>query len=206
MNETANILNNATSKSLVLLDEIGRGTSTNTGLAIAWAVAKHLHESVKCRTLFATHFHQLNEMENNFRGINNYHLAVLYENNVLTFLRKVVKGGTDESYGLEVAELAGFPSSVINDARHTRESIDNEQFFQSLASQKNFVIDKPSVQKEKPEKKIASKQSSSMKSLATFIKSKEQMEIEKILNDIDINSLTPLEAFNLILELKKIIK
>ena len=145
-------------------------------------------------------------MENKFRGINNYHLAVLYENNVLTFLRKLVKGGTDESYGLEVAELAGFPSSVINDARHTRESIDKEKFFQSLSSQKNSSKEGPDVQKEKLEKKITSKQSSSMKSLAAFIKSKEQIEIEKILNNIDINSLTPLEAFNLILELKKFVK
>ncbi len=206
MNETANILNNATPRSLVLLDEIGRGTSTNTGLSIAWAVAKYLHETVKCRTLFATHFHQLNEMEKNFVGINNYHLAVLYENNVLKFLRKVVKGGTDESYGLEVAELAGFPVSVINDARETRTLIDEEKFFQTIAKQKDVSQSKHSDSKEKAEKKIVSKQVPAMKSLAAFIKSNEQVEIERILKNVEINSLTPLEAFNLILELKKLVK
>ncbi len=206
MNETANILNNATSKSLVLLDEIGRGTSTNTGLAIAWSTAKYLHEHVKCRTLFATHFHQLNEMEQLFLGINNYHLAVLYENNVLTFLRKVEKGGTDESFGLEVAELAGFPRSVIDDARTTRELIDAEKFFQSFSSQKNFSKEKQPEPKDKVEKKNIVKQNPSMKSLAAFIKSSEQLQIEKILKQTDINSLTPLEAFNLILELKKLVK
>ena len=206
MNETANILNNATSRSLVLLDEIGRGTSTNTGLAIAWAVAKYLHETVKCRTLFATHFHQLNEMENNFQGINNYHLAVLYENNVLTFLRKVEKGGTDESYGLEVAELAGFPKEVLTDARQTRELIDQEKFFQSLSDQKEQSIQKNQELKEKQVKKTVPKQQSSMKSLSSFLTSPEQMEIEKLLKNVDINTLSPLDAFNLIIELKKLLK
>ena len=206
MNETANILNNATSHSLVLLDEIGRGTSTNTGLAIAWAVAKYLHETIKCRTLFATHFHQLNEMEKNFQGINNYHLAVLYENNVLTFLRRVEKGGTDESYGLEVAELAGFPSSVITDARDTREQIDQEKFFQAIASQSTHTKPKSYDSKEKIEKKAIQKQTSTMKPLNAFIKSKEQLEIENLLKSTDINNLTPVDAFNLIVNLKKLVK
>ena len=206
MNETANILNNATNRSLVLLDEIGRGTSTNTGLAIGWAVAKYLHENVKCRTLFATHFHQLNEMEKNFQGINNYHLAVLYKNNVLTFLRKVEKGGTDESYGLEVAEIAGFPPEVIEDARQTRELIDQEKFFQSLSAQPVSSKENSMEGKEKVEKKISPKQTTSMKSLAAFIKTNEQLEIEKILKQTDINTLTPLDAFNLVLELKKLLK
>ena len=188
------------------MDEIGRGTSTNTGLAIAWAVAKYLHESIRCRTLFATHFHQLNEMEKNFQGINNYHLAVLYEHNVLTFLRKVVKGGTDESYGLEVAELAGFPTSVITDARQTREQIDQEKFFQAIASQSTQPNQKISNFKEKNEKKNIQKQNSSMRSLSAFIKSKEQLEMEDLLKNTDVNKLTPLEAFNLIVELKKLVK
>jgi DNA mismatch repair protein MutS len=206
MNETANILNNATSKSLVLLDEIGRGTSTNTGLSIAWAVAKYLHEHVKCRTLFATHFHQLNEMEKKFAGIHNYHLAVLYENNKLTFLRKVVKGGTDESYGLEVAELAGFPPGVIVDARNTRELIDEERFFQSLPESVNQEPVIREVKKEKYEKKPSFKQGSSMKSLAAFMKEPNQLELEKILKNTDVNTLTPVEALNLIAELKKLVK
>lgn len=206
MNETANILNNATDKSLVLLDEIGRGTSTNTGLSIAWAVAKYLHEEVKCRTLFATHFHQLNQMENKFKGINNYHLAVLYENNILTFLRKVVEGGTDESFGLEVAELAGFPESVLTDAQHTRSLIDEEKFFESLSDQHEIKFEKETATKEKADKKTTIKQSQTMRSLTTFIKSKEQLEIEKLLQNVDINTLSPLEAFNLIVELKKLLK
>jgi DNA mismatch repair protein MutS len=115
MQETANIVNNATAKSLVIMDEIGRGTSTYDGLSIAWAVAEHLHElnGTGTRTLFATHYHELTELENQLARIKNYNIAVKEWNDEIIFLRKLVKGGTNRSYGIQVARLAGIPEAVI---------------------------------------------------------------------------------------------
>jgi DNA mismatch repair protein MutS len=113
MNETANILNNATSKSLVILDEIGRGTSTYDGISIAWAVAEYIYEKIGARTLFATHFHQLNKLADKFEKVKNYNIAVKETKDAIIFLRKIIKGGTDKSYGIQVARLAGLPKEVI---------------------------------------------------------------------------------------------
>ena len=115
MQETANILNNATAASLVVMDEIGRGTSTHDGLSIAWAVAEHLHDrnGAGTRTLFATHYHELTELENQFERVKNYHIAVKEWNDQIIFLRKLVEGGTNRSYGIQVARLAGIPEAVI---------------------------------------------------------------------------------------------
>jgi len=119
MNETANILNNATEKSLIVLDEIGRGTSTFDGISIAWAVAEYLHNNadVRARTLFATHYHELTELEMNLPGVKNYNVAVREWNDEIVFLRKIVPGGTDKSYGIHVARLAGLPGKVIERAK-----------------------------------------------------------------------------------------
>ena len=117
MNETANILNNATGRSLVILDEIGRGTSTFDGLSIAWSVAEFLHDKVKCRTLFATHYHELTELEMTRSGVKNFNVAVREWNDQIIFLRKIVRGGADKSYGIQVARLAGLPQEVIARAK-----------------------------------------------------------------------------------------
>ena len=117
MNETANILNNATERSLVILDEIGRGTSTFDGLSIAWSVAEFLHDDVKCRTLFATHYHELTELEMTRGGVKNFNVAVREWNDQIIFLRKIVRGGADKSYGIQVARLAGLPAGVIARAK-----------------------------------------------------------------------------------------
>ncbi|MDH7569589.1 MAG: DNA mismatch repair protein MutS, partial [Armatimonadota bacterium] len=116
MNETANILNNATPRSLLILDEIGRGTSTYDGLAIAWAVAEYIRQ-IGCKTLFATHYHHLNELEKTLEGVRNYRIAVKEEADRIVWLRKIMPGGTDRSYGVEVARLAGLPDAVIRRAR-----------------------------------------------------------------------------------------
>jgi len=118
MVETANILHHATSRSLVVLDEIGRGTSTFDGISIAWAVAEYLHnhERSKARTLFATHYHELTELEQILPGVKNYNVVVREWNDEVVFLRKVIRGGTDKSYGIQVARLAGIPRSVIDRA------------------------------------------------------------------------------------------
>jgi DNA mismatch repair protein MutS len=117
MSETALILNNATSASLVILDEIGRGTATFDGLSIAWSVAEHLHDLTQCRTLFATHYHELTDLTNTRPAVANYNVAVREWNEEIIFLRKILPGCADKSYGIQVARLAGLPQSVIDRAK-----------------------------------------------------------------------------------------
>ena len=113
MTETASILNNATEKSLILIDEIGRGTSTYDGVAIAWAVAEHIANNIKARCIFATHYHELNVMTKTYPQIKNFRITVNEENGEIEFLRKIVPGGASKSYGIQVAKMAGLPKTVI---------------------------------------------------------------------------------------------
>ena len=117
MNETANIVNNATERSLVILDEIGRGTSTFDGLSIAWSVAEFLHDRVRARTLFATHYHELTRLAAERSGVVNFNVAVREWNDQIIFLRKIVPGGADKSYGIQVARLAGLPKEILERAK-----------------------------------------------------------------------------------------
>jgi DNA mismatch repair protein MutS len=117
MNETALILNNATERSLVILDEIGRGTSTFDGLSIAWAVAEYLHDELKARALFATHYHELTALARGRAGVKNYNVAVREWNDRVIFLRRIVEGSADRSYGIQVARLAGLPKAIITRAK-----------------------------------------------------------------------------------------
>jgi DNA mismatch repair protein MutS len=117
MNETANIVNNATARSLVILDEIGRGTSTFDGLSIAWSVAEFLHDKIKARTLFATHYHELTKLAAERKGVCNFNVAVREWNEQIIFLRKIVPGGADKSYGIQVARLAGLPKEILDRAK-----------------------------------------------------------------------------------------
>ncbi len=127
MNETANICNNATARSLVILDEIGRGTSTFDGLSIAWSVAEYLHDNVKCRTLFATHYHELTELEITRSGVKNFNVAVREWNDQIIFLRKIIKGGADKSYGIQVARLAGLPAKVVSRAKEILSNLEHHE-------------------------------------------------------------------------------
>ena len=127
MNETANILNNATDRSLVILDEIGRGTSTFDGLSIAWSVAEHLHDSIGCRTLFATHYHELTDLARTRRGVTNCNVAVREWNDDVIFLRKIVPGPADQSYGIQVARLAGLPEPILRRAREILRNLENSE-------------------------------------------------------------------------------
>src|SRR5208283_2453081 len=117
MTETANILNNATDRSLVILDEIGRGTSTLDGLSLAWAIAEHIATEVRCRTLFATHYHELTDLAQRFTGVRNLNVAVREWEDQVIFLHRIVEGGADRSYGIHVARLAGVPKTVVLRAR-----------------------------------------------------------------------------------------
>ncbi|MDX2225754.1 MAG: DNA mismatch repair protein MutS [Verrucomicrobiae bacterium] len=131
MNETANILNNATPRSLVILDEIGRGTSTFDGLSIAWAVAEHLHTVTETKTLFATHYHELTELAVTLRGVKNFHVAVREWNDQIIFLRKINAGGTDKSYGIQVGRLAGLPKPVIERAKEILRRLEEDELDES---------------------------------------------------------------------------
>lgn len=142
MNETANILNNATEKSLVILDEIGRGTSTFDGVSLAWAIAEYLNNEIKCKTLFATHYHHLNKLSEKFDGINNFNIAVEEKNDKILFLRKIIKGGTDKSYGIQVAKLAGLPENVINCAKSVMNLIELEDNLDEKILKNNQEIEK----------------------------------------------------------------
>jgi len=132
MNEVASILNNATNQSLIIMDEIGRGTSTFDGVSIAWAVAEHISKNLKCKTMFATHYHVLTKLSE-INGVENYNIAVQEDQDEITFLRKLIKGGTDKSYGIHVAKLSGMPKSVITKAREIQKSLEqNDNMHQEI--------------------------------------------------------------------------
>lgn len=188
MEETANIMNNATPDSLIIMDEIGRGTSTFDGLSIAWAVAEYLHDlkDKGVKTLFATHYHELTELAESKKRVQNYNIAVKEWNDNIIFLRKLIEGGTNRSYGIQVARLAGVPPSIIKRAKKVLMSIENDANGQSrkLSSK----LDK------KKKKKDAHVQ------LSLFSEPGNPV-IEK-LQSIEISSMTPLEALNILSELK----
>lgn len=189
MNEAANILNNATPRSLILLDEIGRGTSTYDGLSIAWAVVEHLHNNpkVKARTLFATHYHQLTELEYILEGVKNYNVACKEAGDRIIFLRKVVPGASDRSYGVEVAKLAGLPPDVIERAKEILGNLEEDEF---------LIPGLPRLAKSK--KKIKSTEQLSMFSDPLTV-------LKKELSKIDPERITPIEALNKLSELKKLL-
>jgi DNA mismatch repair protein MutS len=128
MQETANILNNATARSLIVLDEIGRGTSTFDGISIAWAVAEHIHNLVKAKTLFATHYHELTDLSLTMKGVKNYNVLVKESGDRIAFLRRIVPGAADKSYGIQVARLAGLPAEVITRAREILSNLEEGEF------------------------------------------------------------------------------
>ncbi|MBU1086763.1 MAG: DNA mismatch repair protein MutS [Candidatus Omnitrophica bacterium] len=184
MSETANILNNATARSLIILDEIGRGTSTFDGLSIAWATAEYLHENqaAKAKTLFATHYHELAEMEMMFKGIKNYNVSVREWNDEVIFLYKLIQGQADHSYGIHVARLAGLPKQVINRAREILGNLEiNSISSNGIPSLVQSDINKKKKQEVQPE----------------LFSQKENILISKI-RAIDLNQLSPIEALNLL--------
>jgi DNA mismatch repair protein MutS len=127
MSETANILNNATSRSLIILDEIGRGTSTFDGLSLAWSIIEYLHHQVGAKTLFATHYHELTELAGRLPRLRNFNVAVREWNEQIVFLRKIVAGGTDKSYGIQVARLAGVPKGVLERAKEILRNLEESE-------------------------------------------------------------------------------
>jgi DNA mismatch repair protein MutS len=182
MTETANIINNATERSLVILDEVGRGTSTYDGLALAWAITEHIANKIKCRTLFATHYHELTELAELFTNVKNCNVAVREWMDEVVFLYKILPGGTDKSYGIHVAKLAGVPQSILERSKEILEELE-------IAFTKEVTSDRLAKHKTKqPDKDLL------------FVE-KHKGVLEK-LGSIDINNLTPLEAINLLSQIR----
>jgi DNA mismatch repair protein MutS len=177
MHEAANILNNATGKSLILLDEIGRGTSTYDGISIAWAITEYLHENpnIRAKTLFATHYHELNSLADNYDRIKNYRVEVREYGDKVIFLRKITEGTADHSYGIQVAQMAGLPESVTKRAKEILKNLEDKQY---RKSHRNDI------------------------QISLFEVTKDDSKILKKLNEVDINEITPVDALNLLKSLK----
>jgi DNA mismatch repair protein MutS len=190
MLETASILNNISSRSLILLDEIGRGTSTYDGISIAWAMVEYIHEypGGKAKTLFATHYHELNEMEKSFQRIRNYNVSIKELDNKVIFLRKLVPGGSEHSFGIHVARMAGMPKSVVTRANEILKEMEGANKQGNIA---------------KPVNDIANKREGIQLSFFQL----EDPVLKRIRDEIkhlNINNLTPIEALNKLNEIKKI--
>ena len=200
MTEVANILRNATAKSLLILDEIGRGTSTFDGLAIAWAVIEHISDTKLCgaKTLFATHYHELTELEGKISGVNNYCIAVKEKGDDIVFLRKIVKGGADKSYGIQVAKLAGVPDSVIRRAKELVEelvSADITATVKNIASENRKPKTKPAVHYDEVD----------MEQISLFDTVKDDDVLEE-LKSIQVDELRPVDALNILYRLQNKLK
>lgn len=200
MTEVANILRNATSRSLLILDEIGRGTSTFDGLSIAWAVIEYISNTkiLGAKTLFATHYHELTELEGKLAGVNNYCIAVKERGDDIVFLRKIVKGGADKSYGIQVAKLAGVPDIVIERAKELVEelvSADITAAVKDIASENKKTKTKPQVYLDEVD----------LEQISLFDTVKDDDVLEELKN-IDVSNLTPIDALNTIYKLQNKLK
>ncbi|MDE0301097.1 MAG: DNA mismatch repair protein MutS [Candidatus Poribacteria bacterium] len=201
MNETANILNNATRKSLIVLDEIGRGTSTFDGLSIAWAVAEFIldEKRIGAKTQFATHYHELIELAGKYKPVKNFNVAVHEDGHAVTFLRKVVKGGTDQSYGIQVARLAGLPNAVIERAQQILDVL--EQHNLSVESEASTPPPRTSRKMPRPRNRLSRSALQGDELQLALFTPKTHPVVEE-LRQLDLNQLSPLDALNHIYQLK----
>ena len=193
MNEAADILNNVSSRSLVLFDELGRGTSTYDGISIAWAIVEYIHEhpKAKARTLFATHYHELNEMEKSFKRIKNYNVSVKEVDNKVIFLRKLERGGSEHSFGIHVAKMAGMPKSIVKRANTILKQLESDNRQQGISG--------------KPLAEVSENRSGMQLSFFQLDDPILCQIRDEILN-LDVNNLTPIEALNKLNDIKKIVR
>ena len=193
MNEAASIINNMTPRSLVLFDELGRGTSTYDGISIAWSIVEYIHENKRAhaRTLFATHYHELNEMENIYGRIHNYNVSVLEKDGKIVFLRKLAKGGSEHSFGIHVASLAGMPKAIVNRSEVILRQLEEEKKHEELGNGQA----------------AGAKKTADRGDQLNFFRLDDPVleDIRRQLVDIDINSLTPIDALNKLNEIKKLL-
>lgn len=195
MNEAADILNNLSPRSLVLFDELGRGTSTYDGISIAWAIVEHIHEHKKARarTLFATHYHELNDMEQSFKRIKNYNVSVKEVDNRVIFLRKLERGGSEHSFGIHVAQMAGMPKSIVKRADEILHQLETENRQEG-------------IQSGKPKMEVKKTHSDGVQLSFFQLDDPVLCQIRDEILHLDVNNLTPLEALNKLNDIKKIVK
>lgn len=195
MNEAADILNNLSPRSLVLFDELGRGTSTYDGISIAWAIVEHIHEHKKARarTLFATHYHELNDMEQSFKRIKNYNVSVKEVDNRVIFLRKLERGGSEHSFGIHVAKMAGMPKSIVKRADEILHQLETENRQEG-------------IQSGKPKMEVKKTHSDGVQLSFFQLDDPVLCQIRDEILHLDVNNLTPLEALNKLNDIKKIVK
>ena len=200
MNEAASILNNLSERSLVLFDELGRGTSTYDGISIAWAIVEYIHEN-KChaKTLFATHYHELNEMEASFARIRNYNVSVREVNNKVIFLRKLVRGGSEHSFGIHVAKIAGMPESIVQRANTILKQLESDAV--------GVAGNQPSAGSGPVSKPVTGIGQTRQGVQLSFFQLDDPVleQIRDELRSLDINSLTPLEALNKLSEISQLV-
>ncbi len=209
MNEAANILNNATPKSLILLDEVGRGTSTFDGLSIAWALSEYLHNKpeVAAKTLFATHYHELNELESRYERIKNFNVQVKEHDGKIIFLRKLVRGGADHSYGIQVANMAGLPQVVINRAKEILTNLESHSL--DVSHDGNGAMKQSAAKKEAARKTVKEVEKQQQLPQMTLFDSQMDPNVETLLNKLEASDperMTPIEALLLLSELKRLTK
>ena len=217
MLESASILNNLSDRSLILLDEIGRGTSTYDGISIAWAMVEYIHNypSAHAKTLFATHYHELNEMEQLFDRIKNYHVSVREVDNTIVFLRKLSRGGTEHSFGIHVARMAGMPQSIVKRATEILGNLEsvygNNEVGSQLSAEESAPVTSPAALRTRSRKRQPSAkqvadvaQQGSMQLSMFQLDDPVLIQIRDQIKGLDINSLTPIEALNKLNEIKKI--
>jgi DNA mismatch repair protein MutS len=209
MNEAANILNNATPKSLILLDEVGRGTSTFDGLSIAWSLSEYLHNKpeVAAKTLFATHYHELNELESRYERIKNFNIKVKEHDGKVIFMRKLVRGGTDHSYGIQVANMAGLPQVVIERAKEILSNLESHSL--DVSHEGNGAIKKTAAKKEAAKKTTKEVKNQEQIPQMTLFDTHVDPRIETVIDKLEASDperMTPIEALLLLSELKKIVK
>ena len=196
MSETSNILNNATEKSLIILDEVGRGTSTFDGVSIATAISQYIYEKVRAKTIFATHYHELTDLENKFENMVNYRIEVEEKSGKVMFLRNIVKGGADKSYGIEVAKLAGIPKEILKESK---------KILHKLEQRKELIDKTINVQQLSLFGKISEIEEEYEDNNFELIENVENEKIEEIIYDIenkDVNNMTPMEALTFLSEIK----
>ncbi|MBQ5704764.1 MAG: DNA mismatch repair protein MutS, partial [Alistipes sp.] len=204
MLESASILNNISDRSLILLDEIGRGTSTYDGISIAWAMVEYIHNhpSARAKTLFATHYHELNEMEQLFERVKNYNVSVREVDNTIVFLRRLQRGGTEHSFGIHVARMAGMPQSIVKRAEEILANLETVYGEQDVAAGTAVRQRKRRQPSAKQVAEVAEK--GSMQLQMFQLDDPVLVQIRDQIRGLDINSLTPLEALNKLNEIKKI--
>jgi DNA mismatch repair protein MutS len=201
MNEAADILNNLSPRSLVLFDELGRGTSTYDGISIAWAIVEHIHEHKKARarTLFATHYHELNDMEAQFPRIKNYNVSVKEIDNKVIFLRKLERGGSEHSFGIHVAKMAGMPKTIVKRADEILHQLEKENRQEGLSAT-------ATTEKKTGKKMISASRQDGLQLSFFQLDDPVLCQIRDEILHLDVNNLTPLEALNKLNEIKKIVR